>query len=321
MITSDKDNILCILRILEEYSDEDHILSLKEILSKMETEYQRTVDRRTVYAAMDGLEEFGYDISKYSDNGRGYYLAERTFSTAEIRLLTDAVYSCRYISPAQTEELLKKLRSFLSQYDRKSLNYTNIIKTEKKSPNKEVFLNIELLGEAIDAHRQISFTYMDYDHNKKLVPRRSEKYVASPYSMICEGSLYYLVLIYRGQTKPGFYRIDMMKDIEILPDPIEISKREANLDSVKKVVYAHSGEPVRVTIKFTKKVLRYVIEEFGKDTLITDNGDGTFTADVLTAAEGLVYWALQYMQDAEIVSPAPLRRKIKEAIRANRYGV
>ncbi len=316
-----RSNILFLLYILEEYSDENHILTQKNIISKMETCFNRKIERRAIYAALDELEDFGYEISRYEDNGVGYYLMERKFSLAEIRLLIDAIYSCPYISQKQTEELLKKLRGFLSEHDRKGFNYTNIITSDKKSPNAEVFLNIEILDQAINSHKQISFTYMDYDYSKKLVAKREKPYIVNPYSMICKDSHYYLVLIYQGQTTPSFYRIDMMKNIKILDTPVEISKRNAKLDSVKKVVYAHSGEPQRCQLKCDKKALRYVIEEFGNDTNIMEKPDGSFEASFIAAPEGLVYWALQFSDCVEVVSPKQTRDAVISVLKNNKYGV
>ncbi len=318
-MTTDRSNMLCILHILEEYSDEAHPLTTKDIIAKMESLYARTVNRRTVYGAIEALQDFGLEISTYSDNGTGTYLIDRRFSPAEIKLMIDAIYSCAYISKKQTEELLEKLRGFLSVHERRHYNYTNIIAPEKKSPNPEVFLNIEILEEAINEQKQISFTYMDYDYDKKLKPRREKPYIASPYTMLCEGNHYYIVLINRGHDGPSFYRIDMMKDIRILDERIEKSKREARLDSVRRVVYAHSGEPKHVELRFSKPALRYVIEEFGNDITITPCGEGNYTASVWTATEGLVYWALQYMQHVEVVAPQDLRDKIKGIIKDNSY--
>jgi len=321
-MVTDKSNMLCILHILEEYTDENHVLSTKDIMAKMSQLYDKSVDRRTIYGAIEALQNFGYDISTRSDNGQGYCLISRQFSSAEVKLLIDAVYSCEYISSQQTKELLEKLRGFLSSHDRKNYNYTNIIAPDKKTQNKEVFLNIEILEQAINEKKMVSFTYMDYDYDKKLKPKRDKAYIANPYSMLCEGSHYYLVLITEGHTSPGFYRIDMMKDIHILDKPLSISKREAKLDSAKRVVYAHYGEPRPIELHCDKNVLRYVLEEFGNDILITKNEDGTFNANFTAAvSDGLVYWALQYMQGVEVLQPADLRQKVMQAIQNNKYNV
>ena len=316
---TDKANLLCILKVLQEYSDENHIMSMRDIIARMKNDYDKTIDRRTVYSAMDTLAEFGYEISRYEDNGKGYYLIDRDFSIAEVRLLMDAIYSCEYISQKQTEELLQKLRSFLSVHERKNYTYTNIVAADKKSPNPEVFLNIEILDEAISAGKKVAFTYMDYDYDKKLKPRREAKYVVSPYSMICESEHYYLVLIADGHSEPSFYRIDMMKNIEILDERLAISKRDARLDSAKKVIYAHTGEPEQIHLHCQKIALRYVIERFGNDVTITENKDGSFEAYFRAAPEGLVYWALQYLQSVEVIQPKSVRDAVIKAINESHY--
>ena len=112
----------------------------------------------------------------------------------------------------------------------------------------------------------------------------------------------------------------MMKNIKVLDESIEISKKDAKLDSIKKVVYAHSGTPQSVTLRCDKGALRYVIEEFGKDVMIVPAEDGTFTATFSTATEGLIYWALQYLQQVEVLSPADVRERVIAAIKNNKYG-
>ena len=317
MIT-DKANMLCILEVLKEYSDEAHIMTMKELREKLEIEYDIKPDRRTIYGAVEALNDLGYDISLYEENGVGYFLREREFDPGEIRLLLDAVYNCSYITPKQTEELLTKIRSFVSVHDRKKYSYTNIVNPEKKSPNPEVFLNIEVLDQAINEKKQIEFTYLKYDETKTLVPRREKKYIANPYAMICENEHYYLVLIMEGHNDLAFYRIDMMKDIEILDKKISISKKDANLDSAKKVVYAYSGEPKQIKLNCDEVGLRYCIEKFGTDIVIVPK-EKRFEILLNAPIEGMLFWALQYMQHIEVISPSELRSDIKKAIKESNY--
>ena len=60
---------ICLLEVLREYSDFNHILSMGEIIGKIKNIYGLTPDRRTVYSALDTLVELGYDISFYKENG------------------------------------------------------------------------------------------------------------------------------------------------------------------------------------------------------------------------------------------------------------
>ncbi len=321
MAITDKSNMLCILNILEEYSDEEHILGMKELQSKLKTIYDIKPDRRTIYSSVAALQDFGFDISTYDENGIGYYLREREFEPSEIRLLIDAVYSFEYISKKQTEDLIEKLKNKLSVNQRKSFNYSNIISADKKSPNQQVFLNTVILDEAINKRLQVKFTYLDFDYDKKLVPRRAEKYTVSPYRMICENKHYYLICISKGHTNPGFYRIDMMQDIEITGDSLEYSKQEANLNSVSKVIYAYAGAPQTIKLRGDKVALKYVIESFGKDCIIMKKSDSEFEATFKAPVEGMFYWALQYMQHVEVLEPKDLRKRIISTIKSeNMYS-
>ncbi|MBR5730973.1 MAG: WYL domain-containing protein, partial [Firmicutes bacterium] len=267
-MTTDKMNALCILRILEEYSDEDHIMTARDIQEKLKAVYDICPDRRTIYGAVSALADLGYEISTFEDNGKGCYLMVRDLDKADIRLLTDAAASFEYISQKQTKELVEKLKNMLSVHERKAWIGSSIIRTDKKSTNSQVFLNIELLEQAISERKKVSFTYMDYDYSKQLVPRRAEPYIANPYAMMVESEHYYLVMILEGKDRPSFYRIDMMRDIRILDEYITVSKKDAELDSISKVVYAHAGEPEQIRLRCDKKALRYCLERFGLDIMI-----------------------------------------------------
>ena len=318
---TDKGNVICILRILQEYSDEDHILSMQQLQEKMEALYGLKPDRRTVYGAVDVLDQMGYDISTYKENGRGYYLRVRDFEPAEIRMLTDAVGSFQYISQQQTDELNEKLKALLSLHQQKQIHTADIIRIGTKSPNPQVVLNIEILSQAIEDKKKVSFIYLDYGYDKKLHPRREERYIANPYGMICDSEHYYLVMILQGYADPAFYRIDMMSDIRILDEGLDISKTDAKLNTIKRVVYAHAGKPETIKLRCRRKVLRYVLEKFGTDIIIyPDPQDpNMFETSFRAPAEGMVYWALQYLPEVEVLAPESLRQQIKDAIRQNRY--
>ena len=318
---TDRANTIRLLRILKEYSDEAHILPMREIIEKMSGLYGTKIDRRTVYSAVDLLQRLGYDISDYEENGTGYFLRGREFELSEVRLLMDAVYSFPYIPQKQTEHLIKKLQRFLSVHERKQYKNLTVVRRERKTPNAEIFLNIELLDEAISKKQKVSFTYLEYGFDKQLRSRREEKYLANPYGMVCENEHYYLVLISDGFATPSLFRIDLMKDIQILDEPISISAKDAHLDSVSKVTYAFVGEQERIRLRCDNPVLRHVIDRFGMDVRIVDNEDGTFDALFSASPNGVKFWAQQYLQYVEVLEPQHLRDEVTAAIRQNKYGV
>ena len=113
-MVTDKSSILCVLKILEDWTDESHIFTATDIQEKLSSIYGKKADRRTVYGAIDALIGLGYDISTYEENRRGYYLRQRSFDNTDVRLLIDAVSSFEYISKKQTDELVEKLKTFLT---------------------------------------------------------------------------------------------------------------------------------------------------------------------------------------------------------------
>lgn len=69
-------NILYILNVLKKYTDADHILSISMLKEKIKEEYDQDIDSRTIRRIINLLkEEFGYDISTYNDNNKGYYIS------------------------------------------------------------------------------------------------------------------------------------------------------------------------------------------------------------------------------------------------------
>ena len=108
---TDKANTLCLYRILAQYSDEEHVLTMREIMAKFDEDYSMKIDRRTVYSSIETLKKLGYDVSDYEENRRGYYLRTRLFEPSEVRLMMDAVYSLNSIPQKQTTDLVEPAAS------------------------------------------------------------------------------------------------------------------------------------------------------------------------------------------------------------------
>lgn len=75
------------------------------------------------------------------------------------------------------------------------------------------------------------------------------------------------------------------------------------------------GETVRAVLRCEEDLLSDVLDRFGMETQLRDNGDGTFDATVFTGAAGLKFWALQYVAVCQVLEPLGLRREIGEILR------
>ena len=146
MIENKKASIILILKVLQEYSDEDHFLTQQDIIDKVDELYGIELERKSVAFSISLLQELDYDINK-SPRG-GYALLSRDFDNSEIRYITDALFSSKSLSAKQAAELSKKLNSCLSRYQRKDYNYIYKSSEINRSENKELFYTLELIEEA-----------------------------------------------------------------------------------------------------------------------------------------------------------------------------
>lgn len=311
---------ICLLEVLNEYSDENHILSMGEITNKIEQLYGLKPDRRTVYSALETLIELGYDISLYKENGKGYYIRDRHLEVSEAHMLSDAICAFPFISEKQTTLLLKKVQSLVSLHDRRNIRNLTVIRADQKTINKQVFYNIEVLDEAIDKCLKVTFDYYDYGIDKQLHKRREKKYKVNPYGMVYSNEHYYLVCIMSRQENLSLYRIDRIQNIEITDIPLD--SRDEGFEPhmvAKEAVYAFTGQSVPIEMVIDPKVLNDVIDKFGTDLFLTETDDGRIKVRIKATLKGMKYWALQYLDNVEIVSPTELREQIIETLTNQRY--
>ena len=199
-----------VYQILSEYTDGDHALAMGELLRLLRTEYGLRCDRRAVYAALDKLRAVGCHIPEYQDDGEGYRLLSRSLEPSEVRLLSDAVSALPSVSQRQCERLLKKLGHGLSRWQREQCRPL-VIGTPWRGANRETFLSVEVLEEAISHRCQVRFQYMEYGLDKQLHPRRERPYQVSPYGLCFANGNYYLVCRYQEAENLSHYRVDRIQ--------------------------------------------------------------------------------------------------------------
>ena len=311
---------ICLLEILKEYSDDKHILTTGEIISKLDHLYGLKPDRRTIYSAFDTLIGLGYEISLYKDNGKGYYLLDRPFEPSEAHLLSDAICTFPVISERQTAHLMGKIQSLVSVYERKQIKNLTVLRSDQKTVNKNVFYNIEVLDEAIEKKVKVKFDYFDYGVDKQLHKRREKKYTVNPYGMVYCNEHYYLICIMARQVNLSMYRIDRIQNIEITDYALD--EREKDFDpqaAVRSTVYAYTGKIETVVLKVDPKKLNDVIDKFGSNITIVEEEDGRLRITLKASLSGMKYWALQYLAHVEVLEPVGLREEIVEALNNNPY--
>ncbi len=319
-----KANTVCLLEVLTEYSDRDNILKMGDIMRHMDEDYGLKLDRRTVYTGIDVLKEVGYDISTPEDNKQGYYIDNRLFNNSEVMMMVDSVYSNPVIPNNFSAELVGKLQTLLPESKRKSYKTITAMGSTRKTDNKEVFLNIDLLDEAIVAKKKVRFTYLKYGFNKKLTPKREGKYVVSPYAMVAANEHYYLLCNCETHSDSiSQFRIDKIKEIEITDeDRIAPPEDFSPAKYRDRSIYMYGGKIETAVLRCDNEILDQAVDRFGRQINITKNDDDkTFDLTVTGSRIGITYWAVNYVDRCEVLSPASIREAVIGIIKNNKYGI
>ena len=175
--------ILYLMKAFEEKTDREHPISVAEIIKYMDS-YGISVERKAVYDDIETLRVFGMKIENRRGRPSGYFLADRKFELPELKILMDAVQSSRFLTQKQSRELLRKLESLTSASEARKLQYQTYTVPGVKSPNNEVYQNIQGIYDAIAENHQIGFLYYEWDFSKNLKQKRGgERYRVSPWKL------------------------------------------------------------------------------------------------------------------------------------------
>lgn len=331
--------IINILDILKRYTDENHRLSQKEIIEILDKEYNMQVDRKAIRRNLLNLMDCGYNI-EYSETIRmtpnpktgemeesyiwsDFYL-ERDFTDGELRLLIDSLLFSKHIPYSQCKELVEKLEGLSNIYFRSRIRHIAKM-PEDKADNKQLFLNIELLDEAINHHRKVAFHYMEYRTDKKMYPKcrgdgSIREYIINPYQMAAKEGKYYLICNYDKYDDFSNYRIDRIADIKILEEPVKpfekhkwVNRRTLDLSTyMKDHPYMYSAPNVRAKIRVNRAMVSDIIDAFGSDVHFFDENETHVTVSCVTNEMAMEQFAKNYSPDVEILEPFALRQKLKD---------
>ena len=151
---SRKIKLLKMWEILKSQTDEEHPISTPELISKLEAE-GILVDRKILYRDIELLNENGYEVLCNRSTSNQYYVMDRSFDTAEVRVLMDAVQAAAFVTEKKTEVLLDKV-SNLAGSKRGEVLKDNITKfSTVKSTNENIYYLIDSIIDAIEDGKKI----------------------------------------------------------------------------------------------------------------------------------------------------------------------
>ena len=313
--------LLYVLDILKKYSDEENILTISDIISKLEIK-GITAERRSIIRDIKVLIQYGYDISLYEENNVGYYMRSREFEEEELNILIDSVIAFKSLSPKKTNDLVSKLSKLSNNKFGEKVRDKLYIDSKGKSDNERIYYSINRINQAMDKDKKIDFKYLTYDIKKgKKFRKGGEKYIVSPYALVwCEDN-YYLIGVHEKYSNFSHYRVDRINQVNILDDKRKLADNMEDIDDFNVTEYIDStfnvftGVKEMVKLKFTNDLLNPIIDKFGLDAHIKpeDEGHSILVAEAIVS-EGFISWVIQFGGKIDLLEPVETREIIKEKI-------
>lgn len=314
--------VLRILQILEKYSDRDHPLTQERILYYLERDYGIELERKAVGKNLDLLRDANYDI--VSDR-HGTYLAERAFDDSEVRFLIDSVLYAKNVGPVYAKHLVENLSKLGSRTFQEQLRTSYVIERLHDTKFSDFFYHIDLLQEAIERERKVSFWVRRYEEDKQLHPVYDTPITVDPYRLVNVGGKYYLLAAPEDDTRIVNYRIEFLSEVTIREQlRRHISETELGRTAIDEYIHGHPfmycGELVYARMRVSRRLFPDLIDAFGKDFTVReyqDPGMSEWYVEVGLRAGGwdLFQFALEHLGMVELLSPEFLRKRVMRYVK------
>lgn len=313
-----KQKLLYIWQCLLEKTDETHAVTTQELIAYLNG-VGIAAERKTIYADIDTLIDFGLDIIKSPPPKSGYQLVSRDFELAEVKLLVDLVQSSKFITTKKSRELIAKLEKLVSRNDAKTLQRQVVVSDRNKASNETIYYSVDVIYEAIATDSRILFAYFEWDENKKKKLRREgEFYEVSPWLLTWDNQNYYLVAYDEKAQKMKHYRVDKMLHISKMEKPRlgrELFEKMDIAAFSKRTFGMFAGEEREVKLKLEKSLVGVIVDRFGTDVPLRSI-DKTYAQTRVQVAVSPQFfgWLAGFGTKMKILSPPEIQRAYGEYV-------
>ena len=302
-----KRKTLILARVLLERTDEDHTMTVPELITALEAEGV-TAERKSVYDDLEALRGFGLDVQSRKGRAPGWFIGERPFQLPELKLLVDAVQSCKFITRRKSDQLIGKLEGLTSVWQARQLQRQVYVDRRVKTMNESVYYSIDTLHAALAEGRGVRFRYFEYNVRKEKVFRREGAwYAVFPHGLIWDDENYYLVGFDSQAGIIKHFRVDKMAQIGTTEEPRDGQEVYAALDMglyARQVFGMFSGEPVWVRLRFDRGLVGAVLDRLGQEVMLVPEDEEHFTVRTQVVVSPQFFgWLCGFGKRAKVLEP------------------
>ena len=307
-----------VAKMLYEQTDEDHYLTIAQMMVQLERDYGINTSRGTVSDDIKALKKLGLEVQVENSTQNRYYLIGRRFELPELKTLIDATESARFITKDKSAALVEKLASLTSQFNTKKLVRNVDVENRIKAENEKVYYIMEALNDAINASKKVSFQYFTYNVRKEQkLKYDGYTYVFSPYKLIWNGDYYYVVGYSEKHKGIGSFRVDrIVRCPKILDDDAVQPPKDFDLNVYLNSMFRmYNGQRKQIELVCSHDVMDAIIDKFGKDVSVLANDMKSFRVLVNTSIGSVFYsWVFGFGGRVSIKAPEEVKAEYTKMV-------
>ena len=312
-MASRKLKLLYLARLFQEQTDEEHTVTVNDMIQYLQT-LGIPAERKSLYEDLDLLQQAGLDIVHVKTKTHNYYLGQRDFELAELKMLIDVVQASPFLTPKKSFELIGKLERLASTAQAGSLRRQVYVLNRVKTQNEQLYYNIDGINQAINENRCVQFRYFDWTASGERQYRHNgEPYCECP-AALCVDRNYYLVTYRPAEQKFIHFRVDRIGSLWV-------SERErpplpADFDPaayVRTIFDMHSGDTQHVTLEMKSHLLNVAMDRFGQEAHYRSGPNDTVIVSAeVEVSPTFLSWVLCFGSSAKIQSPASAQKALQK---------
>lgn len=321
-----KAKLFALYQILHDYTDENNGLSMAEIISKLESNYDIVAERRSITSDLATLETvFHIEVEAIKSDTTRYHLKTRPFSLSDIEALAHSIQTNDVLMAAAARELTNKLKTLCSIHEGKQLQIQMDLSDHIRGIDEDILNKINTIELAIKENKQIMFDYPRYDlSNPSPIECYEDSYFASPCEIAYANGQYYLF----AQENPYFkilndggifyFALKKMQDVH-LPYPrkrrgVEEFEEMAAAGFSKVAAFpTYYSKTETVSMRFSNDLLDLIKDYFGADAEIStiDESRSRITAAAEITPE-FFGWLFSLGMGARLLTPLHVTQSYKK---------
>lgn len=320
--------VLYLLKILREETNAEHGLTMPQIIQKL-AEHGVSAERKSIYADLDALREFGVDVRRYPTSPVEYGIVPDAFTLEELMVMVDAVQSCRAITQRQAYSLVRSIKRLTNKEDRKVLDRCIHVEGRIKSKSDSVLSTVDKIHDAIRSRSSVTLVYKRASSaDGAQAPSRGKKHKVTPIEIAYDDGFYYLSAWDEESEDVREFRLDRIRGM-IANEPgtatVNDQVRGYGRNRSDAVMFGRfGGEEIEATLAFVPDKVEIVTDRFGAAARILGRGggdcgevEGMGTARVRVCKSSQFFgWVAGMDKVVRIVGPQRLVEEYRDYLRS-----